>query len=57
MISTWWQLAILISVVAFWTLFAVSLGVNVVNRTLAAAGKKPAPSVAETASDLAESQP
>jgi hypothetical protein len=59
MTLTWWQLALLISVAAFWTLFAVSLGVNTVNRTLAAARaeKKPAPSAAEMAADLAERHP
>jgi hypothetical protein len=46
MTLTWWQLALLISVAAFWTLFAVSLGVNTVNRTLAAAQKKTAPTPA-----------
>lgn len=37
MIDQWWHLAVLISVQAFWTIFAVSFGVNIVNRSRAAA--------------------
>jgi hypothetical protein len=37
----WWQWALLASVQAFWTLFAVLFGVNVTNHTRSAAKLTP----------------
>lgn len=36
MTGEWWHWAILLSAQAFWTIFAVSLGANVVNRSRSA---------------------